>query len=750
MSVPLDSLVGEVYLIEGVRQSATPATGVFTAPRRAARGREDDMLYVLIDLLGNVSSTDLHTVMDQATHAYWLTQGSATAALRAALIAANQWLMEYNTRAALPERLTGGIVCAVLRGSEAYAAQAGPTSIFIRQGIGIEAYPARDAEPLPEIGTTRALEMRYAHAHLQPGDTLLLANARFGARAPVEAVNSAMAQVSVDKALENLERLVGKGDVIALMARAAPAEPDQKAATAAAAAVTATAVAASAAAVTHPIEHSAPTAQPSEPTSTVVQDGPIIRVAGRPGAAPTAAPAAQPKKTEGTPPTRAAPTAAPVSPAAEPQPAFVSRSREWLAALGISLKRSAGSMGRAGQLVAQRTTPEGTSLSAPALTRNQTLIMVAIVVAIPIIVGLLVSVVYAQQSAQQAVLSHVASAQNEIALAAQAVTGKETRQHWANAADEAKQALQLDAQSQDANQLLAQARTELDKIDNVITLSPATLWDFKAPGQRHLANQGFSIFVLDRLANQVNRLVLNTTGDKLESNPEPILVPGVTVNGQAPGNLIDFTSMSSSVNRQAGNLVIGHEKGLIEYSLSFGLQTLPFGENKLASAVERLRSFDDRLYTLDPDAQQIMKYEPQGNGYPAAPTPYLAQALPDLARATDMAIDGSVYVALSDGRLLKFAEGKPEPFEIRNLGEPLQNPTIVAVDQNVLDSSVYVFDAALKRIVQFRPDGLFVRQFRADGGMFDAVQDVLVDEQNNRLYVINQGVLSTVVLPPLR
>jgi hypothetical protein len=84
MSVPLDSLVGEVHLIEGVRQSTTPATGVFTAPRRAARGREDDMLYVLIDLLGDVSSADLNTVMEQATRAYWSMQGSVTAALRAA------------------------------------------------------------------------------------------------------------------------------------------------------------------------------------------------------------------------------------------------------------------------------------------------------------------------------------------------------------------------------------------------------------------------------------------------------------------------------------------------------------------------------------------------------------------------------------------------------------------------------------------------------------------------------------------
>lgn len=399
-------------------------------------------------------------------------------------------------------------------------------------------------------------------------------------------------------------------------------------------------------------------------------------------------------------------------------------------------------------MVAQRTTPEGTSVKAPPLTRNQTLIMVAIVVAIPIIVGLLVSIVYAQQSARETVQANIATAQNEIALAKQAVTGKETREHYAAAAAQAKQALDWDATNQNAQQILAQAQSELDKIDNVITLAPTSLWDFKTPGQRHLASQGFSLFVLDRLANQVNQLKLD--GDKLAGDPQPILVPGVTVNGQTPGKLIDFTSMASNDNRQAGDLVIGHDQGLIEYSLSFGLQTMPFGSNTLASTVKRMRSFGGKLYTLDPSTQQIMRYDPRDNGYPTAPVSYLEQPLPDLAKATDLAIDGDVYVTLSDGRLLKFSEGKTAPFDIRNLGEPLRNPTIVAIDQNVADSSVYVYDAALKRIVQFRPDGLFVRQFRADNAMFDGLQDIQVDEQNNRFYVINQGVLYAVTLPPLR
>ena len=752
MSVPLDSLVGEVHLIEGARQSSTPATGVFTAPRRAARGRMDDMLYVLIDLVGDVSSADLHDVMEPLTHAYWSMQGSVTSALRAALNAAGTHLMDHNANAPLPERLTGGVVCAVLRGSAVYIAQAGPTNVFIAQDKTLEHYPAADAEPLAPIGTARAVEMRFAHAQLNASDTMLLTDARFGALVTSDAIGKALTHTTVDKALESLERLIGKGDLIALVVQAAPVDTAVEPKTAVA---TATAVTA---AVANPIEPTVPAVEaPSiatppvnAPAAPPADNGPIIHVAGRPSAAPPA-PTGAPQPRSTSAPNAAATVA--VAKAASTSPAQLTgeaNARAWLDALKHGFRRGAGSVGVAGAIVADRTLPSSTQVKSPQLTRNQTLVMVAIVIGIAVVVALLVAAVYAQRSAVEAVESHVQTAKNEIQAAVQAVTGKETRQHWSAAVTEAKQALQLDPQNKDAAQVLAQAQVELDKIDNVITLTPNLLWDFKSQGQQHLTSQGFSLFVLDRTANQVNRLILNTAGDKLEGDPEPILVPGVTVNGQTPGNLIDIASLGSSINRQASDLVIGHDQGLVKYNQSFGLQTVPFGNNKLPASARRIRTFDGKLYTLDPDAQQIMKYEPVDAGYPNAPTPYLAESRPELAKATDLAIDGSIYVTTSDGKILKFSEGKPDTFDLRGLGEPLQQPTIVALDQNVQDSSLYVVDAVLRRIVQLRADGLFVRQFRADDAAFDNLQDLLVDEQNNRLYIIGQGAVYLLALPPVR
>jgi len=69
----------------------------------------------------------------------------------------------------------------------------------------------------------------------------------------------------------------------------------------------------------------------------------------------------------------------------------------------------------------------------------------------------------------------------------------------------------------------------------------ATLWDFKRLGSGIWPVTGFrSLCSTAGLANQVNRLILNMTGDQLESNPGADSGAGITVNGQAPGNLIDF------------------------------------------------------------------------------------------------------------------------------------------------------------------------------------------------------------------
>jgi hypothetical protein len=161
-----------------------------------------------------------------------------------------------------------------------------------------------------------------------------------------------------------------------------------------------------------------------------------------------------------------------------------------------------------------------------------------------------------------------------------------------------------------------------------------------------------------------------------------------------------------------------------------------------------LRSFNGNLYLLDPAASPVWRYSPRGDGYPDKPAAYFEQAAPIAATAIDLVIDGSVYLATGEGQIAKYLGGKPETFQATELPAPLAQVVAMAVDVNLTDSSLYL--ALPGGLMQLRPDGKFVRQFRATGDAFETIEDLLIDEQNGRVFVISRGVLYTAALPPVQ
>ena len=146
MSIPLEAVIGELHIIGGARQSVTRPTAVLVAPRRAARGRPGDTLLVLVELRGP-EPLPYETLVDRIGEAYWKTPGTITSALRAALVAANDWLWERNVSAPVADRFRAGVSCAVLRGAEVLIAQAGPAAAFVAHYGQVERFPVRDIVP---------------------------------------------------------------------------------------------------------------------------------------------------------------------------------------------------------------------------------------------------------------------------------------------------------------------------------------------------------------------------------------------------------------------------------------------------------------------------------------------------------------------------------------------------------------------------------------------------------------------------
>jgi hypothetical protein len=749
MSASLDSLVGELQITAGARQSMTPATQVVTAPRRAARGRAADTLYVLVEV-GGAASGVLGEMIQRLRDAYWATPGSVTAALRAAITAGGEWLMDRNLNAPAPDRQNGGLSCAVLRGSEVIIAQAGPASAYIAQHGLVQHYPAPDADPVTPLGIARATEVRFARADLRPGDLIVLTDARWAARVSIEAVARATVSVSVAQALTNLEHLTGSNDLIAVAIEAAGA-PDVN----------------EPVAVPQPNRFSEVTTQPSlRGTKQSQADRREIasflamtqaeQLPSEP-TAPIISAAPQPAR----PIERATPKAAPPPVATANEPAREPRAataKVWLGALFQGARRSAGSVGTAGRIMVQRTLPEpskprrqpsaaprGSNLAARSLN---TPVLAGIALGIPILVSLLVATVYIQGSSKAELDTRLVSAQNAIVLANQR-TGAEARTQWQIVIEQSSEALQFDPGSVTAAEQLAQAQLAIDRLDNVVRLKPVSLWDFKSIGAHRLALQGFSLFVLDRGTNEIDRITLNAAGDALEGNgPEKVLSANTTIDQRPSGSLVDMTWLSSSENRSTSSLIVALQGGLLEYNLAFGWKTPDFGANTMPDGARRLRSFNGNLYLLDPAASQVWRYAPKGDGYPDKPAAYFEQPAPVAAQAIDLVIDGSIYVVTGDGQIAKYSGGKPEAFQVTGLPTPLTRVLAAAVDVNLTDSSLYL--ALPGGLMQLRPDGKFVRQFRATGTAFETIEDLLIDEQNGRVFVISRGVLYTAALPPIQ
>jgi len=703
--IPLDSVVGELHIVSGRRQTTTPHSGAFTAPRRGARGRQDDTLFILVDAAG--SHPIIPDLIQRIQQAYWHVPGSVTAGLRAALDTGNAWLIDHNQSAAAPTQ--AGVVCAVLRGSEVFIAQVGPAYTHVAHQGRLERFPQRDAAGSPPpLGVARAIEVRFSHAELHPGDVLLLSDAAFATRVPEEAIASSIVYVGVETALDNLARLAGGESLTAMLVEVAAAAP-----------------------VAEPrVESPKPAARQERiqlPGATAPR--PDLNIGERErDTAPRAGKAISPVKT----------------------------ARAWAGAVRQSVSRGVGSLGTATRALFQRTLPDRPAAAvgqarrrgAPSLERH-TPLMAVIAIGIPIIVAILVMAVYLERSTAAQIDTLLSEARQLFADADSSLSVDAKRERWLAAWAKAGEALALAPENAAAIEVRSQAQAQLDRLDGTLRVSPVLLYDFKKVGRHRLATQGVSLFVLDQAEGRVDRFTLESEGIA-GNEPAPAVVKGITVDGRAVGELIDLVWVAAGGERQKSALIVLERGGLIEFDLAFGPATIPFADSTVPAGARRLDTFESNLYLLDTAARQVWRYRPSGDGYSGLPDGYFETPLAEVENAIDMAIDGRVYLLEANGTLHKYLGGDlVEPFSLTGLPTPIGQAVAVAVDPNVPnESSLYVVDLDGARILHFTPDGRFIRQIRSVGGEFEAIEDLLVDERAGRLYVISAGRLYWAALPP--
>ncbi len=167
----LEAEVAYLHLIDGTRQpEVPPGFAVHTAPRKAARGRDRDVLMVGL-YLSPGAPTDL---MDLVANTYFGTPGSVTAAARTTFAAVSARLHDHNRYPPSAGPVNGGLCCAILRGSDLYVALSGAGQVIVVHSNAVEHFPDPSNDLLPPFGLNQFADVQYFHAVVAASDYAVL------------------------------------------------------------------------------------------------------------------------------------------------------------------------------------------------------------------------------------------------------------------------------------------------------------------------------------------------------------------------------------------------------------------------------------------------------------------------------------------------------------------------------------------------------------------------------------------------
>ena len=144
-----------------------------------------------------------------------------------------------------------------------------------------------------------------------------------------------------------------------------------------------------------------------------------------------------------------------------------------------------------------------------------------------------------------------------------------------------------------------------------------------------------------------------------------------------------------------------------------------------------LSTYQGNIYILD-QKNGVLKFTAGGDGF--GKSSYLKDK-PDLSTASAIAIDGSVWILLKDGNILKYTKGSAEDCKVKGMDKPAKGATRLYT--NIDSENLYVLDPGNSRIIKINKTGAFQTQYVAD--ILKNAKDLEVSEKDGKIRALSGG-----------
>jgi hypothetical protein len=215
-----------------------------------------------------------------------------------------------------------------------------------------------------------------------------------------------------------------------------------------------------------------------------------------------------------------------------------------------------------------------------------------------------------------------------------------------------------------------------------------------------------------------------------------------TKNGQIVGGGASLDG-SQSVGIHGDNVYVFTPSGIhVLNSKDKTVKPLVIKKAKEWLSIKAMTAFAGNIYLLDTQASRIWKYVATGSAFTDLREYLLPDYFPDLSKAINMAIDGSVWLGTTDGTVMRFTQAKDDAFIPKGVEPGFGKTLQVFTDDST--QYVYVLDTDNKRVVVMEKDGLYFAQYNYPPSF--APTNIAVSEKLKKIFFFSEGKLYTVNL----